>query len=506
MRTVAVLASVALLAACGSTVQAERTVQVPGLSGASATADPLGAGPAGPLTSSPSAGGSGPVGPSGSGPAGAPRTSQGVPSATAPTGTVASAPTSTSTSTAAVQRITTPIQVGFMTTTVGNAQGAGLNTGQSYSDNQFYDALVKGYNAAGGLAGRRIVATYGATDTASSDWSTQFQAACQNLTQDHHVQAVLGYVFVFLDSFEQCLSSKGVPHLYAGYQPGDAGAQRDFPNLVSTAHPTVDVTSETVLAGAIASGRLTPRSKLGIVVDGCSHGERAFASSTVPYLKRNGIQYESVSIGCSGGSTDVGPALSALKSAQLRFAADHVDVVMVLNTVALIFFMQDAQSQGYSPTYINQGSGGALEAQGGAAPQSQLKNLHGFGWTPAIDVGPSHQPYARTPSQAACLAKLSSQGMTPTKFNDFMIAYATCDSLDLYAAALSRTGGRTGAAEVRQALVQLMPDFHGSLTYDGAHAVSASERGGPGHYRESGWTDSCSCFTYRGPVRLVPQP
>jgi len=400
--------------------------------------------------------------------------------------------------------ITTPLELGFISTSVGNAAALGVNAGQTYTDKAAYEALVKEYNAHGGLAGRKIVPVYGETDTASNDWDTQFQAACQNLTQDHHVKAVLGYIFVFLDSFEQCLAKAGVSHLYGGYQPGDAQAQKDFPTIVSVAHPTVDVANETVLAGAIASGRLTGKSKLGILYDGCAHGERAFKTSTEPFLKRNGIAYETFFGDCAGGAGDAGSAAAQVKSAQLQFAARGVDVAFVSNAIALLLFMNNAESQGYRPSYINSGFGAAFEAQQGAVPQAQLENLHGYGWMPGIDVGQQRQPYPATPQQKACLGKLKRQGLVPQQYNDFMFAYVTCDSLDLYDRALRVTGGRTDAAILKQALLKVMPTFTGSATYGGAYGVGDRQRGGPGRYREIGWTDSCSCFTYRGPVRTVP--
>ena len=45
----------------------------------------------------------------------------------------------------------------------------------------------------------------------------------------------------------------------------------------------------------------------------------------------------------------------------------------------------------------------AFEANSGIIPPAQMKNVHGFGWMPGIDVGQSHQPYAATPEQKACL-------------------------------------------------------------------------------------------------------
>ena len=51
----------------------------------------------------------------------------------------------------------------------------GFTSGSSFTDREAYDALVADVNAHGGLAGRKIIPVYGTTDTASSNWSSQFQ-------------------------------------------------------------------------------------------------------------------------------------------------------------------------------------------------------------------------------------------------------------------------------------------------------------------------------------------
>jgi ABC-type branched-subunit amino acid transport system substrate-binding protein len=499
MRGLALLGLALLLSGCGSTVQgtsASTTAAGNGLTSGQAPAAQLG----GPTTT----GGTQLPGGSSSSTGGTPGTPGASGSQGQTGGTQPGPQAGPQTNQPAGAANTAPIELGFMSTNTGNAQQLGLNAGQTYSDKQAYEALVKEYNQHGGLSGRKIVPVYGDTDTASSDWNGQFQAACAHLTEDNHVQAVLGYVFVFLDSFERCLAQHQVPHLYGGYQPGDQQAQQDFPTIVSVAHPTVDGSNETVLSGAMAAGVLTTKSKLGILYDACAHGDRAFTKSTEPWLKAHRLNYETVAMPCSSGSSDVSAGASAVQGAELQFAAHGVNVVFVPNAIGLLVFMNNAESQGYHPTYINQGFGAAFEAQGGAVPQAQLKNLHGFGWMPAIDANQQHQPYATTPQQAACLSKLKHQGLIPKQYNDFMFAYVTCDSLDLYAKALALTGGRSGLAEVRSALLRVMPSFTGAATYGGAYAVSERQRGGPGSYRETAWTDSCSCFTYRGTVRRVP--
>jgi ABC-type branched-subunit amino acid transport system substrate-binding protein len=394
-----------------------------------------------------------------------------------------------------------PIEVGFVTTSTSNAQALGINPGQTYSDKTMYDALVQDYNAHGGLAGHKIIPVYATTDTASSNWASQFAAACSTLTEDHHVKVVIGYVFVFMPSFEACLAKAGVPHLSAAYQPGDVVDQQQFKLLVATAHPTVDGFNLTALQGALTSGLLNKSTKLGLLVDNCADGIRAYTRSTEPWLKQHGINYQTVQMDCAQGASDVSGAASAVSSAELRFASSGVNLVYAAG-VALLVFMEDAESQQYRPQYLTAVGGAALEAN---APAAQMKNLHGFGWMPSIDVNPQQQPYAKTAKQSTCLSRLTKRGLQPSAYNDFMGAYVTCDGLDLYAAALTQVPP-TAAQDVVRAVTASMRTFAGAATYNGALVAANHQHGGPAVYREYGWASSCSCMQYRGATHPIPLP
>jgi hypothetical protein len=391
-----------------------------------------------------------------------------------------------------------PVEIGFITTGVGNAQSLGVNAGQSFSDRDMFNALVAAYNARGGLAGHRIVPVFGATDTVSVNWANQFESVCATFTQDHHVKVVIGYIFVFLPSFENCLARAGVPHLYAGYQPGDVVDQQQYPTLVSTANPTTDGALLTALEGGLRTGLLSKATKLGLLIDTCANGDRAYHRSVEPWLKAHGLNFQTVIGNCAQGATDVGAAVSAVANAELRFATSGVRVVLG-SAVEMLLFMEVASTQGYQPEYLTSVGGAALEAN---APRAQMRHLHGFGWLPAVDVNPAHQPGPRSPAQKRCLAMLAKHGLQARQYNDFMTAYAACDGLDLYAAALD-TGAKS-PQQVAGAVAAAEPRLAGALTYDGKLRVTSFQHGGPGVYRAYGWNDGCSCLTYRGPTYPIP--
>jgi len=315
------------------------------------------------------------------------------------------------------------------------------------------------------------------------------------------VKAVIGYVFVFLPSFENCLVKAHVPHLYGGYQPGDVVDQQQYPTLVATGHPTVDGFDLTALDGALRSGLLNSKTKLGMIVDTCANGDRAYTRTIEPWLKAHHVSYKTVVGSCAQGASDVSGAASAISSAELQFASAGVNLVFG-SAVELLLFMEDAQSQGYAPEYLTAVGGAGLQAN---APASQMKHLHGFGWMPAVDVDPQHQPYPQTPAQKSCIAKLNKHGLHPAAFNDFMAAYQACDGIDLYAKALAAKG-TTDPQPIVDGVVAALSSFHATGTYGGTLRAARGQRGGPATFRGYAWTDSCSCLTYRGPTYPIPTP
>ena len=437
--------------------------------------------------------GSGGSGGSGSGGAAAVTGQSG--NGTAPTGdqsTVATGPTTGSSPTGSKG----PIQIGFIVTNVSNAGSFGVSSGQTFSDQQLYGGLVAAINKQGGLDGRQIQPVYGITDTADASWSTDFQAACANFTQDHHVAAVIGYIFAFEDTFEQCLTKAAVPDLYGGYQPGDQSQQAKYPYLIGTTNPTSQLNWEIGLGGAIESGQLTTKDKLGVIVDTCANDDTAFAQVGAPLLKAHGISFVTATGECGTGAGSDGTAASEIQSAELQFHSDGVDEVFT-GGVPLLLMAESAETQGWHPKYLTTVAGAAFE---GNVPTDQLSNFHGFGWMPEVDVDPQHQPYATTTPQKRCLSLLSSQGLVPKDYNDFMEAYTTCDGLFLYGAALAADGDSTAASSIVPAVAAQIPKTSLASVYGGLGQYNSQQHGGPAEWRQWGWVGSCSCFEYSGPT------
>lgn len=496
----------ALLCACGSTVEptaqpvnaANESLTVPGITPTATTGGsiptPINTGtqpttglPAGPATTP----GSGKVAIT------TPQTSAG--SASSTPATVGTTGPMKSSQPGHISTSHAPIEIGFIVTKASNIGSFGVSSGQTFSDQQLDSAVVDAMNAAGGIDGRKIKPIYAVTDTAAATWAPQFQAACDDFTQDHHVAAVVGYIFVYLPSFESCLANAGIPHLFGGYQPGDIPGQSQFPTLVSTTNPTADVHYEIGLQGAIATGLISAKKKLGLVLDTCANDDQAFTHVGAPYLKSHHINFETFTIPCGEGSNDDTKATAAVASAVLHFRTTNVQTVWAEGPAAL-FFALTAEAQGWHPTYVMTFGGAAFE---GNLPRDQLVNFHGFGWEPSVDVDPLHQPYGWTASEKRCLNLIKSRGLTPHGYNDYMEAFTTCDGLTLYDAALKADGGQTGAGQVLAALQSVIGKTPLASLYDGRGRYASDDHGGPAVYRQWGWSSGCACFRYTGPTRTV---
>ena len=503
MRRVAAgaLAVAVLLAGCGSTVQttgsgplvaADGSVPGDGLgtaAGADGQSAGLGGGATGvdPATSGASTSSAGSASSGGSG-------GTGGPAAAVAGGSGGSGP-GTSTGSGA-SGATGPIKVGFVNTKVGNAEAFGVNAGQTYTTDQVFRALVKAMNAQGGLAGREIVPVTADTDTASNDWARDFQAACERLTRDEPVRAVVGYNFAFLESFEACLAKAGVPHLSGAYTVGDDQSLRDFPTMVGTNALSADRRYRLQLEGAVREGFLTRENKLGLLLDACAPQTRAVKRTLEPFIKANGlVEAARTTMSCANGAGDVGSIAAQIQGAVLQFRQRGVDRVFI-EGVPLIVFAQTAQSQGYYPGYLvtSTTGGGAIEPN---VPAQQAANVHGYGWMPHIDVAPANQP-PPTPQRQRCLSLLRSQGVVPSQYNDFHGAYTTCDGLFLYEAALQRTKGDDSAGAVIGAITSLGQSYAGVGLHSGRTTFSAQRRDAPTTYRPWKWVSDCRCFRFSG--------
>jgi hypothetical protein len=346
----ALVAAVGLVA-CGSTVNRplERTVGASAGGGGGADAGLSGPGPSLSTATSVAGSASSGAGPSPSaGSVGASGADAGAIGSTLGSGAGASVPGSAPSH--------SPIQIGIVRTNVSNAAAFGASLGNTVSETDVDNAVVAGLNAGGGVDGHPIVPVYADTDTGSTSWDANFAAACASFTQDHHVQAVLGYVFNFDPSFESCLAKRNIAHLSTSFNIPDVSTLRHLPLLVALSTPRIERRSREKIDGGLATGVITKASRLGFLLDSCPGTEEAWNQVTKPYILSKGLTIASVQqLGCARGEGDAASEAGQAGNAVLQYRTARVDRLMfdaVSEGPALFVLANAAESQGWHPMYI----------------------------------------------------------------------------------------------------------------------------------------------------------
>lgn len=401
---------------------------------------------------------------------------------------------------------TGPIEVGFINQTFAQAAQFGINTPSGHTTQETYDAVINALNKRGGLNGRKIAPVF-ANVNLTGNWESDYAAACSAFTEDHHVAAVLGYSLLLNNAFESCLTKRGVVHLSAGSPNGDDALLRANPYLFMTAYPTVDGVYLTELTGAVQSGVLTPSSKLGVLRFDCDWDQRAWKHVGQPFVDGHGLNVVKTQLlSCPTNATDVTARnQSQIDSAVLQFAAAGVDTVLANGTAQ--YFAKTADSQRYSPQYVITTVDTSEGLQTQNVPQSQMKNMHGFGWYPILDTDAQHRPApagGQAAAQQRCLALAHSEGYDAADV-DLQQLFTTCDTLFLYEKALSITSGLATPVEVTRAVASLGAGAYPSITaLDGAVAFSPARHDGPAVWRPFKWDTGCSCFVYTTASQPMP--
>jgi hypothetical protein len=398
-----------------------------------------------------------------------------------------------------------PLSIGVVLTQTSNAASFGVSMGNTVTERQVDDAIIDGINEEGGLVGRKLVPVYSSTDTGSSNWESDFAAACANFTQDHHVAAVLGYVFSYFASFERCLAAKGIVHLSTGFNVPDREELAKYPLQLDLSVPTIDRRGLLKLVNGRADGVLTPSSRIGIITDTCPGTPSSLAHVVLPKAKQLGLTVaKTVTISCATGNADSAGAVSALQGAVLQFASARVDRVIFHASSEgppLLLFSLSAESQGYRPQYVVS-SLANLDALRSYLPSAQVRNVHGYGWMPVEDVRPAAYPKPNAP-QARCLALLKKKGVKPASGPDYVYAYAFCEALLVYEQGLLATRGDSTGSRVVQAVKALGTRFP-STTNQGGSLFAPDRPDAPRFARHLVYSSGCACFTYTGPTRPIP--
>lgn len=414
----------------------------------------------------------------------------------------------------------TTITVGMVVAVNSGAANAALGAGgiDAGDPRRNAEVMINEMNARGGIAGRKIVPVFHDFDTTSAETSeSQYQAACENFTQDHKVFAALSGG---TESFIQCLTRAGVVIIEDNVATSDAALFRKYPtyfelNMNLDRIATLEVQAlqaQNYFSGwNSSSGQPGPAPvKVGIVTVDTPQFAHAVDDVLVPALRRLGFgptPDNIVRVADVRRQQEVGAVAPAVSSAVLRFRSSGVTHVLIFehNAIATLLFTNNADSQGYRPRYgVTTGNGVQALLDQGAYPRGQLNGIVGIGWFPSIDITPAENPddgpYSNE-SRRRCIDLYKRNGVSYDNANAWTVALTTCNSFNLLKLAMESAPAPTRDGFVAS-MNALGRRFESAITF--AIRFDADHHDGAAAYRHWAYIRDCGCMRYTSGDFPVP--
>ena len=413
----------------------------------------------------------------------------------------------------------TKIYIGIVYSTnadaVNQAAGAnGISTGDTRGDAL---AVIDDINKHGGVAGRKLSPIWYAFDSTSTQpVDQQWMAACAKFTQDNKIFAAFD---MGTAAYRACMHKAGVAQISANLPDASDAEFAAYPNYIELGYPRLGRLAATMVTALADQGYFSgwdptlgqPRSakaKVGIV----TYDDQAFGTAVddilVPGLKRLGFTPEVAKIGAVSTASDYGNQAAAVQSAQLKFASDGVDHVIMFegNGGLSLFFMNQAESQHYHPRYgVNSSSGTEVLINSGDVQKDQAIGAVGYGWIPSLDLTADRNkddgPYSNA-DRRHCLAVMKAHGITYSDTNAESVGLGYCAQLYL----LQRAADTTPRALNLQTFLGAI-DHIGSNVPDGGglgEFLGPGRHDGTAKYYYWKYFADCQCLHYYGPRRTFP--
>jgi ABC-type branched-subunit amino acid transport system substrate-binding protein len=522
MRGLCALGVAALLAtACGTTVDTTAA-------GAAAGTAPGGAGLAAPGSESvaglgPDGGDTGLAVPDGTGAAAAPGSVSGGGGAGGSSGSLATGRsgtagpatavgtgTETSGGAVATKGITaTTVRVGFIAVDQSGAASASsaygvpgaVKTGDPRTE---INAIVRYINDQGGVAGRKVDHVIEVRDPQNSD-PNYGEAMCAKFAQDHKVFAVV--TNATLDA-EACYAKNRILLLNDGVMSAKTLSALS-PYIWVPGQPTAESGYAALLDSLVAQKWFDGAKKLGFIGREGPVTLEPYRTVVQPRLERLGFPDKEIERLLISENADTSEFQAAVQGAVLKFKTEGVDHVffMIPGGGAPLIFMNQAQSQAYTPRYAFSSfdtPGFVLQA---GAPPTQLRGSLGAGWFMTADVDASRgDPYPSGPAEEQCHKAVQANGDAPppARAAGFTAAVA-CDGAFLLQAAGVGLKDTLSPGTWAAAAERLDTRFQASYSLPNGTRFTPGSRAGGAFYRQLAFVTSCNCFQYVSGNKSIPR-
>lgn len=377
------------------------------------------------------------------------------------------------------------VKIGFTVVRTGNLSATGFALGLRQDQQEAIRALVDWGNRSGGANGRTI--DYVAVEEDPTNSST-WQPTCIQLTEDEKVFAVLA-ASSHLGAGNECYIEHRVPQIAsAATGVAESMFERGGGLFLSTAssgtRAALNWADQAMQEGQIGPGE----GELGLLTDECPQDVEIYDVALKPFLQQHGVSYVENRMSC-----DIGAAQQQVPAAVLQLRQAGVDRVFlgVIFTTAQTF-MQQAEAQGWRPTYlVSDLWGNNLDVLSRNFPPEQFDGTVGATFSQS---GIERAGVEYNEDIKLCNAVLTEAGLPP--ITDVMGKDAEiinhCDHFFLFRRIMDRLGPNPTRAEWPRAATEV-GTLHGG--YAASTTFAANKFNGGDTYALVEWRRECTCWT-----------
>jgi hypothetical protein len=372
-----------------------------------------------------------------------------------------------------------PIGIGYSSdgAEFGSALGGSLDTGDEKLEAQ---TVVDWINR------------HGFELTNPAPWDQTEQAMCAAWTQDSHVLAAVWPGINAPTLIAQCLNAHQVPFFENGYVIHDDQDFRTWPNMIDAAELGGDAGARSYVETLWNQGFFGPQDKIGVLGEDYPAAASVYSDALLPQLAKHhlsvSVYYQ---VHTPQSTPDIGNSVSDIQSAVLKMRSQGVSKILFLCYGCAGFFMQDAQTQHWNPTY-GLTTWDSLWYLSTSAPAAQLANSEAVGWMPLGDVPEQYAPPANATAQ---LCGQILQGQIGTQMPK-SFAFNYCDALLTLRAAAQGLAQLSGAS-LEQGTGTLGQSYQSALSLH--TAFGPQKHWGDDQVRLLKFDGTCPCFRYSGP-------
>jgi ABC-type branched-subunit amino acid transport system substrate-binding protein len=350
--------------------------------------------------------------------------------------------------------------------------------------------VVDWINANGGMGGRKVELVYHITESLNGGFDQQAQEACTDLTEDHHVTAVISGAQTPTLNLVDCLARHNTPLIWDYHFMADQATFDKYANYLYM--PSMVRTERLgVWMDALADSGYFKDGVVGIIrYDNPLH-KHLVDDVLRPRLAARGIQIrdEAAFRGATGAASAADLSAQS-NSTVLRFQSEGINRILFAPTsgVLPLLFMTAADSQGFHPRYsYTTYDIPAFQAENSGP--SQLTGSVAFGWTPAGDVAGPQQP-PLNPTAKRCVA-LTPDASPPA--NGSIRRY--CNGLMFLKAVFDR-GAAPTPASMRKVIESMGTSWESAWTLEST--MTPARHDGASVGRLDAYDTGCSCYQYVG--------